>query len=227
MKDVKKKSKRKYVIILVAVLAYIITGLVNPLAVVPALEMLGGFLLEMVSILPFVLILSNLLMAWVPRKLVLRSLGPEAGLRGKLFALFVGSFSAGPIYAAFPLTQALQKKGASISNITIILSSWAVIKVPLLIVEAQFLGLDFMLLRFAITLPIIFVIAFILEKTVKPKDLSHGLEEEEELNQRSNEILVQLPNYNCKVCGYESCLEFSKAVASEKAELKDCVLKRG
>ena len=43
----------------------------------------------------------------------------------------------------FPIGKSLLSKGASITNIVIILSSWAVIKVPMLANEAKFLGSRF------------------------------------------------------------------------------------
>jgi ferredoxin len=65
----------------------------------------------------------------------------------------------------------LHKKGASIRNIVIILSSWAVIKVPMLLNEAKFLGPKFMLIRWVLTVAAILVFSWISDKVIKDEDL--------------------------------------------------------
>jgi uncharacterized membrane protein YraQ (UPF0718 family) len=64
-------------------------------------------------------------------------------------------------------SKSLLKKGASISNIVIILSAWAVIKVPMLANEAKFLGVNFMAVRWVLTVTAIFVMAYMVGKIVK------------------------------------------------------------
>ena len=86
-------------------------------------------------------------------------------------AFVIGSISAGPIYAALPMCVMLHKKGASIRNIIIILSSWAVIKVPMLLNEAKFLGPKFMALRWVLTVLAIIIFSWIADKVVKDEDL--------------------------------------------------------
>ena len=86
-------------------------------------------------------------------------------------ALLLGSISAGPIYAAFPVSKTLLGKGASISNIVIILSTWAVIKVPMLANEIKFLGINFMGIRWVLTVTAIFFMAYITGMIVKKSDL--------------------------------------------------------
>ncbi|MCY6353803.1 ferredoxin [Clostridium sp. ZS2-4] len=70
----------------------------------------------------------------------------------------------------------LFKKGASIANIVIILSTWAVIKVPMLANEAKFLGVKFMGIRWIFTTISIFVMAYIVSKLVKKESIPFALE---------------------------------------------------
>ena len=63
------------------------------------------------------------------------------------------------------------KKGASITNIVIILSSWAVIKIPMLANEVKFLGIKFMGIRWILTVISIFAMAYFMALFVKTKDL--------------------------------------------------------
>ena len=90
------------------------------------------YLKEMALVMPVIVILTVTIEAWVPKKVIMNGLGENSWAKGILFLILLGSLSAGPIYAAFPVTKTLLKKGSSIPNIVIILSSWAVIKVPML-----------------------------------------------------------------------------------------------
>lgn len=126
---------------------------------------------EMLTIMPVILLLTSLLDAWVPKKTIENALGEGSGAKGYIFSFLLGSFSAGPIYAAFPVCKMLVKKGASIANIIIILSAWAVIKIPMLANEAKFLGPKFMAIRWILTTISIVIIAIITSKVVKKQDI--------------------------------------------------------
>lgn len=126
---------------------------------------------EMLIIMPVILLLTSLIEAWIPKKAIENTLGEGSGSKGFIFSLLLGSFSAGPIYAAFPVCKTLLKKGASIANIIIILSAWAVIKIPMLANEAKFLGANFMAVRWILTTISILIMAVIISKFVKKEDI--------------------------------------------------------
>lgn len=151
--------------------AYLALAVFHPEKALGSLQNSVYYLKEMLQILPVVFLLTAVIEALVPRQLILRGLGAQSGWRGNLLALLLGSVSAGPIYAAFPIGKALLKKGASISNLVIILSAWAVIKVPMLANEAKFLGLRFMVFRWVLTVPVIFLMAFLSGKLVTTRDI--------------------------------------------------------
>ena len=131
-----------------------------------------GFIREMLEILPAVMIISGLIGVWVPKEVIIKNFGKDSGVKGKLISVFIGSVSAGPIYAAFPFAQTLLTKGASISNIVIIISSWAVMKIPMLIVEAKFLGLTFAASRYLLTLPGILLLGYLVKGFVSREELT-------------------------------------------------------
>jgi uncharacterized membrane protein YraQ (UPF0718 family) len=121
--------------------------------------------------MPVVLVLTALLDFWVPKRVIQDNLGKEARGKGIFFSFLLGGISAGPIYAAFPITLMLLKKGASIRNVIIILSSWAVIKVPMLVNEVKFLGSKFMVVRWILTVIAIIIFSYIASKIVKKEDI--------------------------------------------------------
>lgn len=151
--------------------AYLIMFIINPEMGMESVKNSGYYIREMLIIMPVVFVLTALLDLWVPKERIMRYLGEDAGVKGVFLSFVIGSVSAGPIYAAFPMCVMLHKKGASIRNIVIILSSWAVIKVPMLLNEAKFLGPKFMAIRWVLTVIAIIVFSWISSKLVKNEDL--------------------------------------------------------
>lgn len=129
------------------------------------------YVIEMLEIIPVVFLLTSLIEAWVPREVILNSFGENSGVKGGVFSFMLGSLSAGPIYAAFPVCKMLLRKGASIFNIVIILSAWAVVKVPMLVNETKFLGAKFMIARWILTTISIVAMAYLVSLVVKGDDI--------------------------------------------------------
>lgn len=129
------------------------------------------YVIEMLEIIPVVFLLTSIIETWIPREIIIKSFGEKSGVKGNIFSFLLGSFSAGPIYAAFPVCKMLLGKGASITNIVIILSTWAVIKIPMLANEAKFLGPRFMEIRWILTTISIFAMAHLISIIVKKNDI--------------------------------------------------------
>ncbi len=164
------KLKKNKLLVLVF-LIYVGMFIFIPDKAIKSISNSAYYLLEMLQVLPVIFLLTVLIDAWIPKELIIKRLGDKSGFLGNIFSILLGSLSAGPIYAAFPLSKMLLKKGASVTNIVIILSSWAVIKVPMLLNEAKFLGVEFMALRWALTVIAILVMSYIIALIVKKKDL--------------------------------------------------------
>ncbi|MDD3068350.1 MAG: permease [Acholeplasmataceae bacterium] len=169
MKTVSMIKKNK-LLVLVA-LAYVVVLTISPEKAMSSVENSLYYLIEMLQVLPVIFLLTVVLESLVPKEVIMRGFGEKSGFKGNLLALLLGSISAGPIYAAFPISKTLLGKGASISNIVIILSTWAVVKVPMLANEAKFLGVNFMVIRWVLTVIAIFAMAYITGKFIKKKDL--------------------------------------------------------
>lgn len=176
-----------------------------------------SYIKEMVLILPPIFILSSLINIWVPSKKIEKYLGKDSKMKGKIFSFLIGSFSAGPIYAAFPIAKSLFDKGATIGNIVIIISSWAVIKVPMFIVESKYLGLKFSILRYVFTVVGIVILSYISHIYIKREEVE-GVEDETTL------INNKLPQLNCKSCGYKSCYSFAQGVKAGEVSISDCLI---
>ncbi len=125
------------------------------------------FFIEMIWILPAVIVMMGLFMVWVSKETVEKYLGESSGIKGIFLAVIFGSLPTGPLYVAFPIAAAMIKKGARLSNIVIFLSAWACIKIPQEMVELQFLGFKFMLLRLSLTIIFVVLMAFSIEKIIE------------------------------------------------------------
>ena len=161
MKGIIRKNKLAVSIFMV----YLVLMVVKSDMALSALGNSTYYLVEMGQILPVIFMLTVSIDVLIPKEWIVKRLGSKSGFTGVLLALAFGSLSAGPIYAAFPIAKTLHKKGASVSNVVVILSAWAVIKVPMLANEAKFLGPDFMLSRWVLTVVFIFMIGWIMERT--------------------------------------------------------------
>ena len=131
-----------------------------------------------VRILPAVLLIIvviGLFLSFAPPERVARFIGEQAGVAEILAVsaagavLHIPAITSFPLaafllqrgaaiasVAAFPLAATLLKKSARVSSIVIFLPAWAWIKIPQELVELQFLGLEFLASRLALT--IVFVI---------------------------------------------------------------------
>lgn len=162
---------KNHKLMVMVLMAYAVLFITKTDIALLAVKNTAYYLREMLEIMPVVFILIAIIEAWIPKKVIMRGLGDGSGLRGTLLSFALGSFSAGPIYAAFPLCKLLLYKGASIESIVIIISTWAVIKVPMLINEFKFLGLPFMVVRWILTVIAIVIMSKLINFTVKQSDL--------------------------------------------------------
>lgn len=128
-----------------------------------ALRVSWEYFQEMVFILPAVMIMMGLFAVWVRRESVVRYLGQGSGLTGLLLAILLGTLPTGPLYVAFPLAAMLLGKGARVAVVMVFLSAWACIKLPLELVELQFLGWKFTLLRLGLTVALVIPMSLLAE----------------------------------------------------------------
>ncbi len=207
-----RKTKKNLLTVIVAA-AYIALLIIKPAFGVLSLKNSVYFVKEMILIMPVIFVLTALLDLWVPKDKIVKLLGKESKIKGVVLSVILGSISAGPIYAAFPLCVMLQKKGASIRNLIIILSAWSVIKVPMLLNEMKFLGLKFMAIRWALTLISIIVFSWLASLIIKDRDLPNTNTKTEKLEINTAACM------GCALCArlYPELFEVHGGKASMKA----------
>ena len=124
------------------------------------------YFIEMMVILPAVMVIMGLFAVFISDETVVKHLGKTSGIKGIALSILIGTLPTGPLYVAFPMAGTLLKKGARISNIIVFLSAWACIKIPQEMVEFQFLGAKFMVLRLILTVIFVIIMGLSIEKIV-------------------------------------------------------------
>ncbi|MEW6173749.1 MAG: permease [Bacillota bacterium] len=157
---------KRYALFLSVAAAGIILYIASPARGEAAAAAALQYLIEMLLIIPPVFVLIGLLDVWVPRKIVEQRVGPGSGFNGVIISILAATAAAGPLYAGFPVAEALLKKGCRLSNAVIFLGVWATVKVPMLMMEIKFVGLSFALLRLALTLPLVILTGYVLERLI-------------------------------------------------------------
>ena len=161
-----KPFLRRYGAFFLLLIAAVVTGLVLPDLGKLALNNTLGSFQEMLSVLPPIFILLGLLDVWVDRATMIKYTGKGSGFKGVLIAFLLGSAAAGPLYAAFPFAAVMLKKGTSFMNVLIFIGAWSTTKIPMLAFEAASMGMTFTLVRLALSLVGIPLIAWITDRVI-------------------------------------------------------------
>ena len=158
---------KKYALFGVVVAADLLLRRHSPQVSALAVKNSLSYLAEMLLFLPPIMVLVGLLDAWVPREVVEKNVGPRSGARGVAISILAATAAAGPLYAGFPVADALLKKGCRLANAVIFLGAWATIKIPMLLMEVKFVGWAFALWRLALTLPAIIITGYLVERILQ------------------------------------------------------------
>ena len=102
-----------------------------------------------------IILAMGLIVGFIPPSWISRSIGSGSGALGVAIASLLGAVLFIPAIIAFPLAALLLKKGAKVFNIIIFLSACVCIKIPIEIVEFQFLGWKFAITHYLTTLVVL------------------------------------------------------------------------
>lgn len=118
----------------------------------------GLLLLAVLPIVIMAVIMGAYVQKLVTPSLARRWVGTESGIRGLLLATVAGALTPGGPFAAFPLVVGLYHAGASLTVCVTYVTAWGVLGVQRVLVwEIAFFGIDFVLLRFLVSLPLPFL----------------------------------------------------------------------
>ena len=125
---------------------------------------LVSFLIYMIKILPCAFILIGLFEVWISREKVEKHLGHTGGFKGYVWAIVLAGTIAGGLMVALPVSSALYHKGARLSVIFTFISASAIVRIPMTLFEASFLGFEFTAIRWLVSIPLVIFSSIFLEK---------------------------------------------------------------
>jgi len=96
-------------------------------------------------------LIAGLAQVLIPRELITRWLGDQAGVKGVLLGSVVGGLVPGAPYATFPLVGSLYQSGASLGAVISFVTAWALWSVSRLPVEMALIDPKAALIRYGIT----------------------------------------------------------------------------
>lgn len=127
----------------------------GPDSLLNALRTAGWLLAGITPVIVAALFIGGYIQALIPNEQVARWLGDNSGASGYVLAIAAGvATPAGP-FGAFPLVLALRGAGARFDVCVVYLTAWATLGIHRIVIwELPFLGVDFVLLRVLVSLPL-------------------------------------------------------------------------
>lgn len=161
-------NRYKY-FLLVSIILILVIIFKNDIGI-KSLEITKDSLFQMLSVLPPIMILLGLMDEWVSRESMMKYMGENSGILGVFLVMSLATFAAGPMYAAFPFTAVLLKKGVKFSNVMIFMNTWCVIKISTLLFEITSLGFKFTFYRFIIDFVGVIAMGYLIDYVMKKED---------------------------------------------------------
>jgi uncharacterized membrane protein YraQ (UPF0718 family) len=161
---------KQYKLTLVTLVVLVVLAFINIQTATDAVVISLDSTWTMLGILPPILILMNLLDAYIPKDVVLKHMGKDSGLTGFFWAFVLGTFAAGPLYVAFPIAALLAKKNARMAYLIFFLGMWTVTKLPVATYELNFFGLPFTLLHMLTGIVFFLGLSLVLEKVFQGRE---------------------------------------------------------
>ena len=166
------KTLKRYKAFLISLFVLIILSFFNKSILTETINTVNSSILQMLSVLPPIMLILGLMDIWIPREQLMKYMGNKSGAIGILLAMLIGSVAAGPMYAAFPFTAVLIKKGAKFSNIIIFMNAWCLTKISTLLFEISALGYKFTLVRLLIDIPGVLIMSYLVNLLMSKDSLN-------------------------------------------------------
>ncbi len=122
------------------------------------------FARDMLLILPPAFIIIGLFEVWVSREKIENSFGSASGFKRYIYAILLAATTVGGTFVAFPVANSLYHKGADYSSIFTYITAASLVMIPMTLMEASIIGLEFTMLRIGLSLPLVVISSILLNK---------------------------------------------------------------
>ncbi len=167
-----KALVKRYSFFIILIIVTVIVTAINKEIGLKSFNIAFSSFKQMIQVVPPIMIILGLMDVWIPRETIMKYMGDKSGIMGIFLAILIGSVAAGPMYAAFPFTKVLLKKGVKFSNIIIFMNAWCVTKISTLIFEFSSLGYKFTLARLLIDIPGVIIMGYLVEAIMPRNELN-------------------------------------------------------
>lgn len=110
-----------------------------------------SLLIQILPLLFFAFIVAGMVQVLIPKEIISRWIGDEAGLKGILLGTVAGGLTPGGPYVSLPIVAGLLHSGASVGTLIAYLTGWSLWAVARLPMEVGILGWKLTVIRFAST----------------------------------------------------------------------------
>ncbi|NLZ48564.1 MAG: permease [Clostridiales bacterium] len=166
------KFLKRYTLFICVLFVIIVLILINKDIGLNSIKLAEDSFIQMIEVVPPIMILLGLVDVWISREKMMKYMGEDSGLKGIILSIIIASIGAGPMYAAFPFTAVLIKKGVKFSNVITFMNAWCVIKISTVLFEISSLGYNFTFLRLIIDIPGVIIMAYLTEKLMGKDELT-------------------------------------------------------
>ncbi|MFO7814344.1 MAG: permease [Halanaerobiales bacterium] len=122
------------------------------------------FARDMLLILPPAFIIIGLFEVWVSRERIESNFGSASGFKRYIYAILLAATTVGGTFVAFPVANSLYHKGADYSSIFTYITAASLVMIPMTLMEASIIGLEFTMLRIGLSLPLVVISSILLNK---------------------------------------------------------------
>lgn len=107
---------------------------------------------EILPMLIFAFIIAGMVQVLIPKEMISKFVGEEAGLKGILVGAIAGGLTPGGPFVSLPIAAGLMKSGAGIGTLVAFITGWSVWNLGRLPMEIGIMGWKFTVVRVLATL---------------------------------------------------------------------------
>ena len=158
-----------WVLVILTLIVLIYAMLRDQSLAVEGLKVAGNTIRNNLALLIAGFVLAGLIQVLVPKDLIIRWLGDQAGIRAILIGCVAGGIIPGSPYAVFPIAAGFYAAGAGLGAMIGFITAWSLWSISRFPVEIALISPRSALIRYAITFvfpPVAGLIASLLEKTL-------------------------------------------------------------
>ncbi|KLO23244.1 hypothetical protein X275_03285 [Marinitoga sp. 1197] len=158
MKNLIKNYKIEIVIFLIAIILIVF----NPNKAISGFKYAIKTFFNLFPIIVSVAYLTGYISEIIPKNVIIKIIGKESGVKGKILGGIFGTLMVGPSYAFYPFFAELINNGANVGVIAVTIAAWS-IKIQWLPFALSILNIKFILLLNIFIVIYAFISGYIME----------------------------------------------------------------